>query len=157
MFGLSCTLVVVGLTTCLNHLSWASPFLCVTRSRDHGWSDSSDTRWWKLDVPCVKCQDHVTFELGIICANCYQIRESFRPCQYACCARCFTKHDLDTFEVAIPQDFNGAYLAEVEDKVWFQQACSGNHLCTPFQCPNCQCQNIRENDLDPNAAEDADF
>ena len=66
-------------------------------------------------------------------------------------------HELDTFEAAVPRDFNGASLAEVEDEIRFQKARPGDHLCTAFQCPNCQSQNIRGRDLEPGEVEDEAF
>jgi hypothetical protein len=42
----------------------------------------------------------------------------------------------------MPRDFNGASLAELEDEIWYKQARMGDHLCVPFQCPNCQSQNL---------------
>jgi hypothetical protein len=42
----------------------------------------------------------------------------------------------------MPHDFNGASLAEVDDKIRFRQARPGDHLCVTIQCPNCQSQNI---------------
>ncbi len=43
----------------------------------------------------------------------------------------------------MPRDFNGALLAEIEDEICFREARPGDHLCIPFQCPNCQSQSIR--------------
>lgn len=57
----------------------------------------------------------------------------------------------------LPQDFNGATLAEVEDEVRFKYARAGDHLITPFQCPCCQSQNIRGKSLVPGDASDAAF
>ena len=63
---------------------------------------------------------------------------------------------MDSFEVKIPRDFYGASLAEVEDEIRFRVARPGDHMCTSFQCPNCQCQNIMGRDLVPgNAADEA--
>ena len=59
--------------------------------------------------------------------------------------------------MAIPRDFNGASLAEVEDEIRFKKARGGDHLCCPFQCPNCHSQNIRGRDLITNEAEDEAF
>ena len=59
--------------------------------------------------------------------------------------------------MAIPRDFNGALLAEVEDEIRFKKARGGDHLCCPFQCPNCHSQNIRGRDLITNEAEDEAF
>ena len=59
----------------------------------------------------------------------------------------FSLHYLDRFETAVPRDFNGATLAEVEDEVRFNKVRPSNHICCPFQCPNCQSQNIRDRDL----------
>ena len=49
----------------------------------------------------------------------------------------------------MPRDFNGASLAEVDDEIRFRQARPGDHLCVPFQCPNCQSQNIRGRSIGP--------
>ncbi len=57
----------------------------------------------------------------------------------------------------MPGDFNEASLAEVEDELCFKQAQPGDHLCTPFQCPNCQSQNIRGKGIDPNLIDNLDF
>jgi len=64
---------------------------------------------------------------------------------------------LDRAEVKLPRDFNGASLAEVGDKLRFMQARPGDHICLPFQCPNCQSQNIRGVDIEPGVAEDEAF
>ena len=61
------------------------------------------------------------------------------------------------FETAVPRDFNGASLAEVEDEVRFRKARPGDHLCTAFQCACCQSQNIRGKPLVPGRAEDDAF
>ena len=47
----------------------------------------------------------------------------------------------------MPRDFNGVSLAELKDELRYQQARPGDHLCVPFQCPNCHSQNIRSRDL----------
>jgi hypothetical protein len=57
----------------------------------------------------------------------------------------------------MPRDFNGASLAEVKDEVHFKQAQPGDHLCTPFQCPNCQSQNIWGRAIHPNLINDLVF
>jgi hypothetical protein len=57
----------------------------------------------------------------------------------------------------MPQDFNRASLAEVEDELHFRQAQPGDHLCTPFQCPNCQSQNIFGEAIHPNLIDDLVF
>jgi hypothetical protein len=54
----------------------------------------------------------------------------------------------------MPRDFNGASLAEVDDEIHFRQARLGDHLCVPFQCPNCQSQNIRRRSIDPTYIDD---
>jgi hypothetical protein len=51
-------------------------------------------------------------------------------------------------------DFNGASLAELEDEIQFKQARTGNYLCVPFQCPNCQSQNLQGKSIDPSHVED---
>lgn len=78
-------------------------------------------------------------------------------CRNGWCAKCFKSHPLDKFHVRLPQDFNGATLAEVEDEVRFKYARPGDHLVTPFQCPCCQSQNIRGKSLVPGDANDAAF
>jgi hypothetical protein len=100
-------------------------------------------------VPCLKCLSQVTFESGIICANYGLCLGHFLACSGVWCAPCFTVHLLDRFEVRMPRDFNGASLAELENKIRFKQAWPGNHLCVPFQCPNCQSQNFRGKLIDP--------
>lgn len=57
----------------------------------------------------------------------------------------------------MPRDFNGASLAEVEDEIRFKQARPGDHLCIPFQCPNCQSQNIRGKSIDSTRIDDFVF
>ena len=57
----------------------------------------------------------------------------------------------------MPRDFHGASLAEVEDEVRFKVARAGDHLCTPFQCPNCQSQNLRGRSLRAGDAQDEAF
>jgi hypothetical protein len=64
---------------------------------------------------------------------------------------------MDCFEIKLPRDFNGASLAEVDDEMRFKVARPGDHLCTAFQCPNCQSQNIRGVDLDLRRAGDLAF
>ena len=57
----------------------------------------------------------------------------------------------------MPRDFHGASLAEVEDEIRFRLARAGDHLCTTFQCPNCQSQNIRGRNLVRGEAQDEAF
>ena len=57
----------------------------------------------------------------------------------------------------MPRDFNGASLAEIEDETRFCQARPGVHICVPFQCPNCQSQNIRGCDIDQDNIDDLAF
>jgi hypothetical protein len=93
-------------------------------------------------VPCLKCLNQVTFESGIICVNYGLRRGHFPACNGDWCASCFTIHPLDQLEVRMPQDFIVASLAELKDKICFKQAWPDDHLCVPFQCPNCQSQNL---------------
>ena len=103
----------------MNHYLWVSLSLCCAGNKDLGWSDKNKKRWWLLDVPCQKCQRHVTFKLGIICANYGRVRGLYQARKGAFFAECYTAHYLDTFETAVPRDFNRASLAEVEDEVCF--------------------------------------
>ncbi len=64
------------------------------------------------------------------------------------CTSCFKTHHLDCFGTAVPWDFHGASLAEVEDGVNFRMTRPVDQLRNYFQCPNCQSQNIRGHDLD---------
>ena len=66
-------------------------------------------------------------------------------------------HQLHIFGVTLPQDFNGASLAEVEDEVRFKKARPGDHICCMFQCPNCQSQNIQGRDIVQGNIEDGYF
>jgi hypothetical protein len=64
---------------------------------------------------------------------------------------------LDRSKVKLPRDFFGASLAKVEDEIRFWTARPGDHLLTPFQCANCQCQNIHRKNLTPRLVEDEAF
>ena len=150
-------MVLTGLTTCLNLLLLASASLCGTVTTGLGWSDRNERRWWKLGMPCHRCQKHVTFQSGIICANYGHTRGTSHQCQGAWCADCFVAHPLDKFKTTVPRDFYGASLAELEDEVRFRKARPGDHLCTAFQCPGCQSHNIRNQGLCPEDADDAAF
>ena len=110
-----------------------------------------------MDTPCCSCQNHITFKSGIICANYGANGGTSRPCKSGWCATCFNAHDRDTFEVAIPRDFNGASLAEVKDEKRFCTACPGDHLCSAFQCANCRSQNIQGRQLVRGEAESEAF
>ena len=131
----------------MNLLLLASLLPCETDRLDLGWSARNKTRWWKLDVPCRNCQKHVTYASGIICTNYGETRGTSRRRQGEWCAEYFTAHELVHFQTAVPRDFNGASLEELEDEVRFRKARAGDHLCCAFQCPNCQSQNIRGEDL----------
>ena len=63
------------------------------------------------------------------------------------CGRCFVPHVLDPATVAEPLDFNGLPLAVPDDVGRFMSARDGDHTLTPFQCPQCQCRNIKRRDL----------
>jgi len=159
-YGFSWNLELFGLCPFTNLLLLAFPFKCPTGTtclEDLGWSGRTERRWWKLDVPCRACQKHVTFKLGIICANYGTTRGYSQRCRGAWCGECFTAHPLDKFETAVPRDFNGASLAEIEDEVRFRKARAGDHLCTPFQCPMCQSFNIRGKCLVEGRLEDEAF
>ena len=65
------------------------------------------------------------------------------------CAGCFVPSDLDPCDIAVPEDFTGTTIEELGEQERFMQARPGDHLCTSFQCPNCQSQNIRGQDLQP--------
>ena len=63
------------------------------------------------------------------------------------CAQCFVPSKLDPCDIALPEDFTGATIQELGEQERFMQARPGDHLCSTFQCPNCQSQNIRSRDL----------
>ena len=151
----SCIMVLCGLNLTLNHLSLAFVFLFLGLTL--GSSNRIESAWWDWAKPCRKCQKLVTYESGITCANFGATRGHFKPCEGAWCAECFVAHPLDNFEVKVPRDFHGVKLSELEDEVRYQQARPGDHLCLPFQCPNCQSQNIRGLDLEVGAIEDEAF
>ena len=149
-----------GHTHSANPWSLGSVLKCLTGMTYEaglGWSARGEKRWWKLDVPCASCRKHVTFKSGVICANYGTTRGAFRECRGAWCADCFVAHDLDSFETAVPRDFNGASLAEVEDEIRFRKARPGDHLCCPFQCGNCQSINLRGRPLEEGVLEDEIF
>ena len=66
------------------------------------------------------------------------------------CAKCFVPSSLDPCDITMPEDFTGATIQELGEQARFMQARPGDHLCTSFQCPNCQSQNIRGKDLEVN-------
>jgi len=84
-------------------------------------------------------------------------RGRFAKCSSAWCAECFTPSPLDPCVVKLPEDFVGADPEEVGEKERFMQARPGDHMCTSFQCPNCQSQNIRGKDLQLEFMADACF
>jgi hypothetical protein len=45
----------------------------------------------------------------------------------------------------------------VEDEIRYRKIRPGDHLCCPFQCPNCQSQNIRGRDIVKGEVEDEAF
>ena len=147
MFGFFYIQETPGLTPCSNLCSSASPSHFAGSGL--GWSGRREKRWWRLAVPCRKCHKRVTYKLGVICANFGFARGTSRSCTGAWCAACFQPHHFDVCETVIPRDFNGASLAEVEDEARFKRARPGDHLCCPFQCPDCQSQNIRGRGLTP--------
>ena len=55
------------------------------------------------------------------------------------------------------QEISMERLAEVGDLKRSQVARPGDHICLPFQCPNCQSQNIRGMDLEKEIIEEAAF
>ena len=54
-------------------------------------------------------------------------------------------------------DFNGQPLTVPEDAGRFMSARDGDHTLTPFQCPLCQCRNIKRRNLIPNFIQDELF
>jgi hypothetical protein len=85
----------------------------------------------------------LTWESGIFCANFGKTRVFFSDCEDVLCGACFTLHSLDPATVAEPNDFNGQPLAVPQDISRFMSAQDGYHTLMPFQCPLCQCQNIK--------------
>ena len=120
-------------------------------------SGNNVTRWWQQEASCLRCPKRVTFKSGIICANYGLARGLFPVCESAYCGTCFEPHGLDQFEVRVPCDFHGVSLAEVEDELRFGLIRPGNHLCSTFQCPNCQSQNARGRSLVIGDAQDKAF
>jgi hypothetical protein len=119
-------MVPFGLTLPSNHfwLEFLSPFslhLCLSLGR----SNRNGRKWWNWGMSCRRCQSRVTFELGIICTTYGVHRGHFPACDGAWCGTCFTAHPLDCFKVKMPRDFNGASLAELEDKICFREAVPG--------------------------------
>ena len=64
---------------------------------------------------------------------------------------------LDPAGVAEPMDFNGQPLTVPEDSGRFMCARDGDHTLTPFQCPLCQCRNIKRRSLIPDFIQDELF
>ena len=62
---------------------------------------------------------------------------------------------MDFSTVEVPCDFEGVSLEEVDDGIRFRKARPGDHLCSPFQCPNCHSQNIRGRNIGTGIEEEA--
>jgi hypothetical protein len=97
------------------------------------------------------------FESGVICANYGATPGHFPKCESAWFMGFFTPHELDCFSTNVARDFNGATLDELEVEQCFSAARPCDHLCTHFQCPNCQSQNIQGRGLVRNNARDKAF
>ena len=109
------------------------------------------THWWNWESSCKKClKPGLTWEKGIFCANFGTTRGGFSDCEGAWCGECFGPHPLNPKIVAEPIDFNGRPLTVPDDKNRFMSARDGDHTLTPFQCPICQCRNIKRQNLIPN-------
>ena len=91
----------------------------------------------------------LNWESRIFCANLRATRGGFSDCEGVWCVECFFLHELDPAEVAESLDFNGLPLTVPEDKNRFMSARNGDHTLTPFQCPQCQCRNIKRRNLRP--------
>ena len=98
-----------------------------------------------------------SYKLGVICASYGVICRHFQKCEGVYYNKCFASHPLHSFEVTLLRNINGNSLSEVDDEIWFKQACPRDYLCCPFQCPNCQSQNIPCVDLDPKVIHDQAF
>ena len=103
--GLYYTQEPCGLTLPLNRCSLES--LSKNLGTTRGWLDNNETKWWQQDATCLRCPRRVTYKSGIICANYGHRRGPFQPCRAAYYGTCFEPHELDRFEVKIPQDFHG--------------------------------------------------
>jgi hypothetical protein len=99
----------------------------------------------------------VTYESGIICTNSGVRQDHFPACNGAWCTMCFIAHPLDPFEVKMPRDFMVHPWLNLKKEIHFKQARPGDHLCIPFQCPNCQSQNIRGQRIDTTRIDDLVF
>ena len=99
-------------------------------------------------MPSQSCPKRVTHQSGIICANVGVTRGRFPKCEHDWCAECVIPSHLDPKVIKLPVDFMGANINEVGDHRRFMVARPGDHVVTSFQCPNCQCQNIRGENLD---------
>eukprot|EP00956_Cyclotella_meneghiniana_P036908 scaffold132204_cov35-Cyclotella_meneghiniana.AAC.2 len=116
------------------------------------------TSWWNWRSECKKClKPDLTWEKGIFCANFGATRGGFSDCKSAWCGECFVPHPLDPKIVAEPIDFDGRPLTVPDDKNRFMSARNGDHTLTPFQCPLCQCRNIKRRNLIPNLTQDELF
>lgn len=54
----------------------------------------------------------------------------------------------DEITIKVPGGFHGASLEELDDSECFTFTQPGDHLCTRFECPNCQSQNISSCNLE---------
>ncbi len=65
--------------------------------------------------------------------------------------------DLNPCGIAMPVDFNGVIVDEVNEAERFMGVRPEDNLATSFHCPNCQSQNIQGKDLDMCVMDDTCF
>ena len=128
-----------GLTLLLNHLLLVS----LSQWRSYPWLVRLQQRKVVAAGRALPSMPKASdVEVGNYLRKLWSCQGRFQPCRSAYCDTCFEPHEFDMFEVKLPQDFNGASLAEVwsRSEIRFRVARPGDHMCTSFQCPNCQCQ-----------------
>jgi hypothetical protein len=85
----------------------------------------------------------ILYRKGIFCANLFAWKVNWKPCQKAWSGDCYTPLKGGSFPVRLPKDEECNLLVNEEDKLRFDVARPGDHLCCPFQCELCHFRNIQ--------------
>jgi hypothetical protein len=87
------------------------------------------------------CRRYLHGSEGIFCANYWDQRGKFAPCQGAWCPQCLKGRGNIDFPVAVQlDDEQGEVITSDQEEKWFREAHGGDHLITPFQCETCHFQ-----------------
>jgi hypothetical protein len=119
----------------MSHLAFLS--LCPSANTNLGVSGTT-SQWWTWRAPCERCRTLISYRKGIFCANFFNGRGNWKPCQKAWCGDCYTPLK----GVRMSKDKEGNLLVNEEDKLHFAVARPGYHLFFSFQCELCHFWNL---------------